>query len=486
MATWQPSTEDIQDVLTAQNPWLLTGQVPAPFAPPTERALAKSLWARSTTDDPRRFHLVLGPRRVGKTTVMYQTVRRLLDSGVDKRRIWWIRLDHPLLLQFDLNQLVQLPVSDGRIEKPVYVFLDELVYARDWDLWLKSFYDERLPIRVVATSSATAALSTRRQESGIGRWEEQYLMPFLFTEFLDLIQIGVEVTVENELAASITRAIEDPPDLNLVDPRELFTLTGGFPELLVHFAQAGEEASPGTRLLESQRILRGDAVERAIYKDIPQVFRVDNPMALERMLYTLAGQVTGILSPTRIGGELGVSQPTIDRYLSYLERAFLVFTLPNYSGREASVQRRGRKLYFVDGAVRNAALQRGLAPLDNPTELGALLENLVASHMRSLALETQVRLYHWRDGHDEVDLIYDHPEAPLALEIASSADHPRSGLTALMERYPRFRGACYLVAPGIRALHPSKGRSGVGTLPVDLLLCLIGRQFEQALRQRMG
>ena len=50
-----------------------------------------------------------------------------------------------------------------------------------------------------------------------------------------------------------------------------------------------------------------------------------------------------------------MSAPTFHKYVSYLERAFLVFTLLNYSGSEMSKQKRGRKLYFVDGAVRNAA-----------------------------------------------------------------------------------------------------------------------------------
>ena len=87
--------------------------------------------------------------------------------------------------------------------------------------------------------------------------------------------------------------------------------------------------------------------------------------------------------PANICGDLGLSQPTYDRYLSYLERAFLVFTLPNYSGSETSVEHRGRKLYFIDCAVRNAALHRGLAPLADPIELGALMENLIAASVRS-------------------------------------------------------------------------------------------------------
>ena len=227
----------------------------------------------------------------------------------------------------------------------------------------------------------------------------------------------------------------------------MFTLIGGFPELLTSRIGIDKEADVSDLLLGSQQVLRTDTVERAVYKDIPQSFGVDNPMMLERLLYVLAGRFTGLLSPSNVCGDLGLSQPTFDRYLSYLERALIVSTLPNYSGSETAVQKRGRKLYLVDGAVRNAALQRGIAPLLDPIEMGALLENLVAASVRALALHSGVRLHHWRDGKSEVDLIYDHPEEPLAFEVASSADHHRAGLEALIRRHPKFHKRCYLIAP---------------------------------------
>ena len=483
--TWRPSAVDYAQVLAEQNPWKSTGAVPASWAPPVERPLAAWLAGCLAASEPRRFQLVLGPRRVGKTTCLYQAVRRLLDSGVPPARVWWLRLDHPLLMRVDLRTL--LDVVRDRVEdpdEPAFVFLDELTYARDWDLWLKTFYDERWPLRIAGSSSSTAALRERRLESGVGRWEEQYLAPCMLGEFLALAACEVSIPVEATLSATITAALKARCDLAALAPlRRRFLLAGGFPELLV---AAGGEDDVST-LLRSQRILRSDAVERAIYKDIQQVFGVDNPMMLERLLYTLAGQVTGLLSPQRLCQELdGLSQPTFDRYLSYLERAFLVFTLPNYSGREGMVQRRGRRLYFVDGAVRNAALQRGVGPLTDAAEMGLLYENLAAGHLHALGRQTQVRLYHWRSGNHEVDLIYDHPEQPAAFEIASSPRHPVAGLRLFMERFPRFEGRCYLVSPNPVGMPPAEADGGIGLLPLDLLLLAASRQAEAALRQRLA
>ena len=475
MVVWEPAPEDLIRVVSEQNPWHMLGRVPSSLAPPTERPLASNLWKRLLSDQPRRYQLILGPRRVGKTTVLYQTVRHLLSEGIDPGHIWWLRMDHPLLMPYALGSMVRsaMDVLDADSAAPLYLMLDELVYAKDWDLWLKTFYDERWPVRVAATSSATAALRERRSESGVGRWSERYLTPYQFPEYLDLVGQPYEIDPGRTLAETLRSLRQGRyAGLDLVAARRRFMLLGGFPELLA--ADRARERPDEDIVLESQQILRSDAVERAVYKDIPQSFGVDNPILLERLLYVLAAQITGILSPSRISRELGMSQPTFDRYLSYLERTFLVFTLPNYSGREATVQKRGRKLYFYDGAVRNAALQRGLAVLGNPTELGFLIENLVAASLQAHALRSGVRLHHWREGNNEVDLIYAHPTQPLAFEIASSPDHSRSGLHHLIQRHHRFRGGCYLVAPQAPVIHPD--HTGIGTLPLDIFLLAIGTQ----------
>ncbi len=444
---------------------------------------------------PRRFQLVLGPRRIGKTTAMYQTVKRLLARGTPRKQLWWLRLDHPLLMEVSLAKLVTYAIEAAQdfvqsgtfsTNNPIYFFLDELTYSEKWDLWLKSFYDETWPIQIVGTSSSTAALRDRKLESGIGRWEDQYLAPYLFSEYLDLRKSSIRIPVKDTLFQTLVECINQKVDTTgLADLRRRFMLTGGFPELLIsHEATSRDEDS---LLLQSQRILRSDAIERAIYKDIPQAFGVDNPLIMERLLYTLAGQVTGILSPNNICQNLGgVSQPTFGRYLNYLKLAFLVFTIPNYSGNEGSVQRRGQKLFFVDAAVRNAALQRGLAPLRDPEEMGILVENMAAAHLQALGEQGQTRIYYWRDRSDEIDLVYDHPDEPIAFEIASSASHRRQGMHAFTERFKRFNRRAFIVSPDGTLTLPSSNWDGIGSLPLDLFLLAAGAQAEHELAKRLG
>ena len=517
MVEWQPQPSDYHRVFAEQNPWHRSGTVPDVLAPPNERFLARVLWKRLVNNEPRRHQVILGPRRVGKTTALYQTVRHLINNGVAPGRIWWLRLDHPLLMEGALGDLVRgvLRGSGAKEQNPLFLMLDEIVYAEDWDLWLKTFYDEGWPVRIAATSSSTTALRKQRHESGVGRWEEHHLMPCPLDEYLGLATIpnvgavmlrdsDTQDSAAGETLGDTLAALPrgGSPSAFVETYRMMLMSVGGFPELLLRTLAQGPYSSDGggtsdpfdfhdsaaveNRILESQRVLRSDAVERAIYKDIPQAAGVDNPMMLERLLYVLAGQVTGVLSPTGIGQQLGIQQPTFDRYLSYLEQAYLVFTLTNYSGSESAVQRRGRKLYFVDSAVRNAALHRGLAPRNDPVEQGTLLENLVAATVNALAAHAGVRLHHWRDGNHEVDLIYDDPHQPLAFEIASSPNHSFSGLAALIQGHPRFRGHSYLVAPQAAVIHPAEDRRGIGMLPLDTFLLAVGAQAHQAMLARLG
>ncbi|MBX9792426.1 MAG: ATP-binding protein [Pirellulales bacterium] len=484
MTKWRPKPTDYNNLVRDQNPWQTMGTVSEELAPPVLRPLANMLWETLLDTGLRRHQIILGPRRVGKTTVMYQTVKQLLDRQKNPRRLWWLRLDHPLLLDWPLGDLVRqiMAASPATLERPAYVFLDELTYADNWDLWLKTFFDERWPVRIVGTSSATATIRQRGTESGVGRWDEQYLAPYLLTEYLDLKKVPYSMPCADSLGQTLHNWIERKEPLpDLRESRRHFLLTGGFPELLLH-ERPTDEAS---ELLRSQRVLRTDAIEKALYKDIPQAFSIQDPAKLERLLYVLAGQMTGVLSPNNVGKSLEMGAPTVDRYVDFLERAFIVFTLSNYSSSEEAIQRRGKRLYFVDGAVRDAALLRGISPLSDTAEMGALVENMAASHLRALAYQEQVRLYHWRNAKKcEVDLIYDHPDDPLAFEITVSRTHSQKAIEVFQEEHPRFRGCCYVIGDFDYIEQPTL--DAPGRVPLDAFFLAVGCQTQKALQNRLA
>jgi len=510
----------IKSIIAEQNPWWKDSSVPDYLAPLTERPLARHLWKYMLRTSLKRYLIILGPRRVGKTTVMYQTVRYLLNNQIPPDKIQWIRLDHPLLMPFDLGVIVKeaMKLAKATKEQPLYLFLDELVYAEKWDLWLKTFYDEHWPVNIIASSSATAAL---QKESGVGRWEKLYLTPYLLTELLQLYDKNIKFPVYknrqclHNTIESLSQTLSHT-QLNFENERKLLISLGGFPEFLTGIKKEKDKfleslkkeikleiditerymkrAADGLFFKEehyfhkAQQTLRSDAIERAIYKDIPQSYRIDSPITLERLLYVLAGQITGLLSPKGISKDIPqVSVLTLERYLNYLTQTYLVFTLSNYDKSERDVQRRQRKAYFVDVAIRNAALLKEREQFfEDPTELGKLQENLVASHLYHLGRQAGIRLFHWRRGNYEVDFVYDDPVQPMAFEIGTAKTHSRSGLKKFLQENPKFQKGCYYVAPGLPFLSAEDSESGVGDLPLDLLLPATGLQQDKALSLLLG
>ncbi len=437
--------------------------------------------------EPRRYQVVLGPRRVGKTVTLHQTIRRLIDEGIEPRRLWFMRLDHPLFMDFGLDRWVrsimnrESPTADA----PIFLFLDEVNYAPSWDKWLKTFYDERWPVRIVATSSSTAALVGPNMESGIGRWSEQFLTPYDFLEFLELRGVappnpGPAASLHEALAIIAGLKIDTPA---LEKQLSEFLLIGGFPELLTALRSDNIE----NEVIRSQQVLRSEAVQRVTGMDIPQVFDVRDPLTLERLLCVLAGQICGLMNIAGLATLMEKNRETVLLYIKYLETAYLIFTLPNYSRTEEQIQRRGRKVYFVDGAVRNAALQRGIRPLNDPVERGYLYENAAASHLRMLALQQGSRVFHWRDRDEEVDLVYEDAGGPIAIEVSSGSSHHRSGLIALQRRFKEFRGRSYIVSASIQtATPPDSDPDGIGTLPLAAFLLGVSHQTHRAMRIRLG
>lgn len=493
----------VLETILPQNPWLEVhrAKLPESLAPSVERGFVEQLTQWLVDGPATPYSLLLGPRRVGKTSVMYQVVSRLLGRGVSPRRICWMRLDHPMLMEKQLGELVRGTgfLRKASAEEPHFLFLDEVSWSADWDRWLKTFSEEQWPVRLIASSSSTTIHRDRPLESGVGHWQEFDIPPWLFSEFLAGEDVGETVSAGVNLAATLDREIAElHPILGLDSYLRRYLLMGAFPEVL-HSPASGDELED---VLNSQDRLRRQAIEQAVYRDIPHAFGVQEPVQLERLLHLLAAQESGVLSPTRLAAELGLTQPTIDKYIAYFRRAFLLFSLSNYSQLEdstldlrdntlemtmggGSVHRRGRKVYFADGSLRNAILQTGAGLLRNDRQFGSLCENAVASHLHALARQAGGRLFHWRKGKFRVGFVYDHPEAPLAFEFSQTTVYDTSSFGEFQELFPRFQECCYMVSPNAVAVAPSESPTGVGRIGLAALLQIVGAQAEAALARRL-
>lgn len=504
--------ESFRYALSGLNPWHETGVIGRDRVPPVERRLAQLLWRRMLGEGLRRYQVIQGPRRVGKSTVLAQTVRRLLGEGVEPRRIWWLQMDNPDVKRHNLRAVMEhvIAASGAGPERRAYVMIDEIARAEQWDLWLKTFYDAHWPVEVLATASSIEKLRGAHLESGIGRWDEQSLLPCSFSEFIELCPLQT-AHIPPPTPAAAQRFSETLEALapaayasrELDDARHIVMLIGGWPDLLLQTraeldAQAQDpptgpaadrayfEDTFADNVRRAQERLRNEVVDRVIFRDIQESVDVDNPARLRDLLHVLAGQVSGVMSPEKISRNLGVSQPTVRRYSELLGDSYLIFALPNYSENEQATRRRGRKMYFWDTAVRNAVLLRATTPLSRPAEYGQLLENLAASALRALGETTSTRVCYWRRGPHEVDLVYHDRNDPVAFEIAASARHSRAGLRALAAAHSEFAGRCHLVAPDADLIAPGHSQDGVGTIPFNAFMLAVGAQIQLAAENHVG
>jgi hypothetical protein len=110
-----------------------------------------------------RAVILIGPRRVGKTVILHQTIGKLLKEGVPGNHILFLSLETPVYTETALETFVrnfQKRFNHLR-EAPLTIIFDEIQYLKDWEVHLKSLVDSFPEIRFVASGSAAAALRLR-------------------------------------------------------------------------------------------------------------------------------------------------------------------------------------------------------------------------------------------------------------------------------------------------------------------------------------
>lgn len=435
-------SEDVLRVLHGFNPWWTH----RPLSIPRFHRLAFDACGRYLWDDSiRRGILIAGPRRVGKTTVLYQLAERLLRQGTAPHAILYLSLDHPVLKLLTIDRILQeyheqiLPAGEK-----AYLLLDEVQYAGDWDLHLKFLIDHRPELRIVATGSA--ALRQRRDaiDSGVGRWITVPMPTLSFYEFLRMRD----------------RALPDvPPGLR---PQDLFqkpksylaNLAASFRGLLPEFQRYLLVGGfPETALSDEtdycQRILREDVVERVLKRDMVALFGIRKINELEKLFIYLCLNSGGVLSIKTCASELGTTAATIAGYLELLESSHLVFRLPPSEIGGKKVLRQQSKYYLADAALRNAVLLRGEEVLSDPDELGKVVETSVLRHLSAYYYLDVPRIGYWREPrtNKEVDVIVESPRYIIPVEVKyrrSASLDSADGLATYCGREPKVRYA-YLV-----------------------------------------
>jgi uncharacterized protein len=144
-----------------------------------------------------------------------------------------------------------------------------------------------------------------------------------------------------------------------------------------------------------------------LYKDILTWERVQKPAALEKLVQALAFQVGNEVSYHELGKVVGLDNETVERYIGFLEKAFIVFRLPSFSRNLRNELNKSRKIYFYDNGLRNAAIQQ-FSPVGLRSDIGALWENFLISERIKFQGNNRIfaNRYFWRtQNQQEIDYI---------------------------------------------------------------------------------
>ncbi|MBU6325417.1 MAG: AAA family ATPase, partial [Bacteroidetes bacterium] len=190
------SEEQILARLRFENPWWISGCVEEYYTS-MQRRLYFDLFMPLVTDtDVRRAVVLMGPRRVGKTVMLYHAVQHLLEQEINPLKVAFISIETPIYNNIGLEELFDFCRKATMQDNPKgwYVFFDEIQYLKNWEVHLKSLVDSYPNTRFVVSGSAAAALRLKSNESGAGRFTDFMLPPLTFHEFLHLKKLNRLIT----------------------------------------------------------------------------------------------------------------------------------------------------------------------------------------------------------------------------------------------------------------------------------------------------
>ena len=390
--------DQILAVLGQFNPWWRGA--PIPDLPSWQRAVFPELVRWVMNPPAPRAILVSGARQVGKTTLLFQVARRLLDSGVPAGNIFYATFDHPIIRLAGVERVLEAwRVRETEQSGPEYLLLDEVQLIPDWATWVKHQVDFHKRRRIVLTGSAMPLVELE-QESGVGRWHKIPVTTLSFFEYLQIRRLSLTPLPPVSSLASLL----EWPAKSFLDTAELAReYTGHFHEYLLRggFPQTAQIDS----LTQAQKLLREDTVDKVLKRDMTAFYGVRRVLELEHLFLYLCLHDGGLLNLAEVAQELSIKRPTVDNFLRLLEAAHLIYRLlPFGYGKE--ILRARQRVYLADSAIAPAVMLKGKEALDDPQILSVATESSVFKHLYARLYSQNVRITYWRGKGDlEVDLV---------------------------------------------------------------------------------
>jgi len=301
--------------------------------------------------------VVIGPRQVGKTTLL----RNMITDAL------WLDGDEPDDRQFLRN--VTSTELKARFGSHQVVIIDEAQRIENIGLTLKLIVDKIPDIQIIASGSSAFELANKVNEPLTGRKWEFIMLPLSFEEMSD------HHGLQNEI--------------RLIEHRMIY---GYYPEVVMN---------PGNEV----NLLR-QLSSNYLYKDILTWERIQSPDKLERLVQALALQIGNLVSYHELGKIVGLSGETVEKYIQLLEKAYVIFRLNGFSRNLRKELSKSRKIYFYDTGLRNAVINQ-FSPLSLRNDTGALWENfIIAERIKYLRNHYLFPNYYFWRSKDQAEIDY--------------------------------------------------------------------------------
>ena len=384
-----------------KNPWWLTGKLPEVLLGIQRLEYLEKI---SLNLESRKILAILGIRRSGKSTLIYQSINQLLEAGVDPKKIFYLTADdlkepsrEHLEHAFDFYQQQNMvSIKDTK----TYVFIDEIQNINEWQLLLKNFYDLKYASKFVVSGSSSSLIYRDSSESLVGRISFLDVYPLTFREFLQFNNI--EVT---KPALDFNSMKETNYQLSLRENEILgflsqYLTVGGFPEW---FEVKNEDAW--------FKILSEEYTSLLLYKDIIKVFSIRDPLLLESIFKFVATHSSERFSYLGIAKENDGDKETSRHYIFHLAHSRLMHLSGFYTKSKKASERKEKKIFFCDVGLKNSFGR--VQDVGHDAENVAFLHCLIEGSKDPLG-----KLFYWYDKNkNEVDIVMDYQSTLVPVEV---------------------------------------------------------------------
>lgn len=364
------SKEQVLDRIRFENPWWIDGHIEDDYNEMPRRLYFEIFKPLVFEREIRRAVVLMGPRRVGKTVMLFHLVEDLINSGVNPKKIIFITIENPIYNNLPLEQLFSYAKeATGLTEKSDWhIIFDEIQYCRDWEVHLKSLVDSYRKDKFIVSGSAAAALKFASNESGAGRFTDFLLPPLTFNEYISLKGLDRIITKTNlkwkeNKIEFFTSSHIDELNRHFLD----YINFGGYPEVI--FSEK-IQSNPG-------RYIRQDIVDKVLLRDLPGLYGISDTRELNSLFTTIAFNSGAEFSLETLTRQSQVPKVTIKKYFEYLKAAYLIKQVRRIDQSGKRFKRDNFfKIYLTNPSLRSALF----SPITATDEvMGSMVETAVFS-----------------------------------------------------------------------------------------------------------